>query len=262
MSILKLKDCKLHYKKEGSGDIIILLHGLSDDINYWNPLNNYFKKKYTVIRVDLRGHGKSTYKKGTINNYELQNDIYELMKHLNINKATFIGFSLGGIISMNFTLKHPEMVEKLILMSTFAKIDENNKAIHKTIYKEVEKGLGNFYDTMIPFVLPEYLIKENKELIEYGRTKCLEKNQKAISETIKAYCQINIENEIKTIKQDTLIIGGSEDDKLAPYNMIIKLYEEIKNSQILFLKNTKHNILLNENLEKICGIIDIFLKEV
>ena len=50
---------KLNYVVEGKGEPLIFLHGLSDDLRYWEVLTSTLKKKYQVIRLDLRGHGES-----------------------------------------------------------------------------------------------------------------------------------------------------------------------------------------------------------
>ena len=261
MSILKLDDCNLYYETYGNGPAIVLLHGLSDDLKYWNSIIAAFKKDYRIIAVDLRGHGKSVYEKGSISYSKFEDDIYQLLKYLEIEKAVFIGFSLGGTISLNFTLKYPDMVEKIVLMSTFAKISDDLKYIHYEIHEELKKGLGEFYDIMIPLVLPEDIISENRIVIEKSREICLKKNSEGIKETIEAYIELDIEDSIKNIQQPVLIIGGSDDKFLAPYKMMIRMFEEIKDSRILFLSNTSHNILIPRNIGKIRFFIKNFLLE-
>lgn len=261
MSILKLEDCNLHYQIKGKGPVLVFLHGLSDDLKFWSKLVELFENEYTVLTVDLRGHGKSTTKNGTINNKKFSQDIYQLLNHLNIKKATFIGFSLGGTVTLNYIIDYPEMVEKAVLMSTFGRISDDLKYVHKDIYKKLEKGLGEFYNAMIPLVLPEDLINDNPELIDKGYQNCLKKNQEAIKETIQAYYQLDIEDHLKNIKQPVLIIGGRDDKLLSPYKMMIRMFEEIEDSRILFLKDTKHNILIHRNIKKVYNLINSFLKE-
>lgn len=259
MSILKLEDCNLYYETYGNGSAIVLLHGLSDDLNYWNKIIKIFEKDYQIIAIDLRGHGKSVYKKGSISYAKFEEDIYHLLKYLKIEKAIFIGFSLGGTISLNFALKYPEMVEKLVLMSTFARISEDLKYVHYNIYKELEKGLGEFYDIMIPLVLPDDIISQKKSIIDKGRINCLKKNSDGIKETIETYTDLDIEDYIKNIKQPVLIIGGSDDKFLSPYKMMIRMFEEIEDSRIVFLNNTRHNVLIPRNMDRICFLIRNFL---
>ena len=50
---------KLNYVVEGKGEPLIFLHGLSDNLRYWEVLTSTLRKKYQVIRIDLRGHGES-----------------------------------------------------------------------------------------------------------------------------------------------------------------------------------------------------------
>lgn len=259
MSVLKLKDCEINYKTHGSGQAIVFLHGLSDDLNYWDKLAKLFENDYYIILIDLRGHGKSVYKKGSINYSNFNNDIYQLLKFLGVKHAIFIGFSLGGTISLNFALKYPKMVDKLVLMSTFGKVSDDLKKVHFNIYNQLENSLGDFYDTMIPLVLPEDNILNNKDMITKGRSYCFKKDADAIKETMRQYLELDIEDSLCNIKQPTLIIGGSDDKYLSPYKLMIRLFEEIDNSYIVFLHNTKHNILIPRNINKVYFLIKNFL---
>ena len=79
--MVKLTDCNLNYEKNGKGPVIVFVHGLSDDLNFWKPLTSYYEKNYTTIAIDNRGHGKTTYKNGTISMPQLQEDIYQLLQY-------------------------------------------------------------------------------------------------------------------------------------------------------------------------------------
>jgi pimeloyl-ACP methyl ester carboxylesterase len=261
MSNLKLKECNLHYKIEGNGPAILFIHGLSDDLNFWKPLTTHLRKNYKTITLDNRGHGQTTYQKGTITIPHLQDDIYQLLKHLKINKITLVGFSMGGIIALNFIKEHPQMVNKLILMSSFSKSDENlQKKFQKIEYHLKKEGLGEFYDTMIPLALPEEVIEEYKDSINYSKSKCLLKDETGIIESINAGLYFDLKKDLKNIKQPTLIIGGC-DDELTPECMMEEICNEIPDSKLVFLKNTKHNILIPNNIKEIYKLIDNFLEK-
>ena len=73
--------------------------------------------------------------------------------------------------------------------------------------------------------------------------------------------ELDIEDSLKNIKQPVLIIGGSDDKFLSPYKMMINLFEEIENSEIIFLSNTSHNLLIPRNLVKVRFLIRNFLLE-
>jgi 3-oxoadipate enol-lactonase len=112
-SFLKLPDGQLYYEKLGFGDPIIFIHADSLDCRMWNEQFKYFSKKYTVIRFDLRGFGKSSLP--NIQKYSLQDDLHTLIQKLNIQKPHLVGLSLGGNVAINYYLEHPEKVRSLVL---------------------------------------------------------------------------------------------------------------------------------------------------
>ncbi|MBE6491669.1 MAG: alpha/beta fold hydrolase [Methanobrevibacter sp.] len=87
---------KLNYVVEGKGEPLIFLHGLSDDLRYWEVLTSTLKKKYQVIRIDLRGHGESELGDDEITIDTYADDLKDLLDDLKIDAGNLIGFSLGG----------------------------------------------------------------------------------------------------------------------------------------------------------------------
>lgn len=108
-------DIKLHYEESGSGKALILLHGNGGKHEYFVHQIEYFKDKYRVIAVDTRGHGQSPRGGAPFTIGQFADDLYAFMDQLGIEKANILGFSDGGNVAMNFALKYPERVEKLIL---------------------------------------------------------------------------------------------------------------------------------------------------
>ena len=108
-------DIQLHYIEQGQGQPLILLHGNGEDTTYFEHQIPFFSADYHVIAIDTRGHGKSPRgeKPFTINQFA--EDLHVFMDEKGVEKAILLGFSDGGNIALEFALKHPERVEKLIL---------------------------------------------------------------------------------------------------------------------------------------------------
>lgn len=108
-------DIKHNYIEKGNGDVLILLHGNGEDCTYFenqiDVLSNYFK----VIALDTRGHGKTERGEGEFTLSRFADDLYSFMKEKKINKASLLGFSDGANIAILFALKHPKLVDKLVL---------------------------------------------------------------------------------------------------------------------------------------------------
>ncbi|MCK6615884.1 MAG: alpha/beta hydrolase [Ignavibacteriaceae bacterium] len=113
-----LDNPKVAYIDQGSGPkTIVLIHGLASNAGFWRYTIDELSKDYRVIAVDLPGYGKSDKKSYKYSLTFYADVIYKLLKELKLEKVYYVGHSMGGQIGIHFSLKYPEMLEKLILAS-------------------------------------------------------------------------------------------------------------------------------------------------
>jgi pimeloyl-ACP methyl ester carboxylesterase len=104
---------KIWYAEFGIGEPVILLHGGLANANYWVNQVPVLAKRYQVIVMDSRGHGRST-RDATPFGYDLMaSDVVALMDFLKIPKAAIVGWSDGAIVGLDLAIHHPERVTKL-----------------------------------------------------------------------------------------------------------------------------------------------------
>lgn len=105
---------ELHYKKEGSGPVAVIIHGLYGSSDNWRSMLKRLAERYTVYAVDQRNHGRSPFSSSHTFN-DLRDDLAEFFDNHDIEKATIIGHSMGGKAAMWFAADYPEKVEKLVI---------------------------------------------------------------------------------------------------------------------------------------------------
>ena len=105
----------LYYETAGQGEVLLFAHAGFVDSRMWDEQFEFFAQSYQVIRYDMRGYGRSDPAGGPVNRRQ---EIFALMKHLELQKAVLIGCSMGGATVLDFALEHPEMARALILIST------------------------------------------------------------------------------------------------------------------------------------------------
>lgn len=114
----QVNNLNLYYEIHGSGDPLILLHGSFMTIEAMGEIVSQLAKTRRVIGVELQGHGHT----GDIERplrYELMaDDIAALIRHLGFEQTDVFGYSLGGGVALQTAIRHPEVVRKLILIST------------------------------------------------------------------------------------------------------------------------------------------------
>lgn len=108
-------DISLYYEEKGSEFPLIMLHGNGEEHGYFEHQTDCFAENYRVIAIDTRGHGRSPRGEGEFSIKRFADDLYGFMTEHGIEKAHILGFSDGGNIAITFALKHPEMIEKLIV---------------------------------------------------------------------------------------------------------------------------------------------------
>jgi 3-oxoadipate enol-lactonase len=114
----------IHYEIAGSGPstsgapCVMFAHSLGSDLSIWATQKSALAGRHTVLTYDLRGHGQTTATSGAYDFDLLASDAIALMDALNIDKASFVGISLGGMIGQALALAAPQRLEKLVLADT------------------------------------------------------------------------------------------------------------------------------------------------
>jgi pimeloyl-ACP methyl ester carboxylesterase len=106
------------YRMAGQGPAVVLVHGLALSSTTWRPVMPALAERYTVIAPDLLGHGKSGKPRGDYSLGAYASGIRDLLVALDIERATFVGHSLGGGIAMQLAYQFPERCERLVLVAS------------------------------------------------------------------------------------------------------------------------------------------------
>lgn len=210
---------KMYYEIYGDGKPLVLIHGGGSTIQTtFGRVIPLFAKSRKVIAVELQAHGRTSDRNTDLSFEQDADDVATLLKNINIDKADFFGFSNGGTTTLQIAIRHPEIVDKMILGSALAKRNgvpdwfwdfmkqaklENMPKQLKTAYKQVAtdtSGLQIMHD------------KDAKRMVNF----------KDIPDEL-----------IKSIKAPTLIIIGDK-DVITPEHAI-ELHKQIANSELAII---------------------------
>jgi len=110
----------IHCQVSGEGPAVTLLHGYTGSHQDWARQIPLLSKKYRVVTLDWRGHGKSEAPSAASDySFELLiQDVYSLLRHLGIDKSCIVGHSMGGFIALELALRYPDEVSALVLVDT------------------------------------------------------------------------------------------------------------------------------------------------
>ena len=230
---------------EGKGFPLVLVHGFLGSSTMWKPQIDFFKDHFCVITPDLPGFGKSNKAKSHNSIQSISNFLLDCLEEKKIDKFHLLGHSMGGMIVQEMAKKSGNKISKLVCYSTgprgempgrFETIDQSRENLKKKGLESTTRSIAKTW-----FTLGEKA--EHFELcIQSGKETSIEAAENALI-AIKEY---NGVNNLKFIKNKTLIIWGDKDKS---YNLkqVKTLKKNISNSSLVIFEGCAHNV----HLEKI-----------
>ena len=122
-NLARVNGIELGYQEFGKGKPLILLHGGFGSLEMFGPNIDLLANGRKVIGVDLQSHGRSPAADREMTFEAMADDLAALIRHLGLERAAIMGFSLGGGVALRTAIQHPEVVERLVLLSTVFKRD-------------------------------------------------------------------------------------------------------------------------------------------
>lgn len=118
MKYLDLHGDRIAYREEGSGEALLLIHGMAGSSATWHGVLPQLSKRYRVVAPDLLGHGESAKPRGDYSLGAFAAWLRDLLDELGIKRATVVGQSLGGGVAMQFAYQHRDYCDRLVLISS------------------------------------------------------------------------------------------------------------------------------------------------
>src|SRR5215470_19492169 len=110
----------INYEVEGRGRHVTLVHGVGSHLQAWDGVVAAMRDEFTLLRYDLRGHAKSGKPSGPYTLDDYVADLAALLDAQSVDRTALVGFSFGGMIAPAFTVRHPERVRALGIVSAVA----------------------------------------------------------------------------------------------------------------------------------------------
>ena len=260
----------VHYRDEGNLNDslpIVLIHGTGASLHTFDAWTEDLKKEYRVVRMDLPAYGLT----GPLpdRQYSIANYV-KFIEHFlakkGIEKCILGGNSLGGQIAWQFTVKNPNIVEKLILIDA-AGYTMKSKSVPIAFRAALVPGLNKLFT----FITPPFLAKASVENVYADKSKVSEElanryfeltlragNRQAFVDRMNMSREMNGSELIPTIQQPTLILWGAEDALITP-ETAYRFQEDLPNDTLVILENSGH-VPMEESPEESLKAVLGFLK--
>jgi 3-oxoadipate enol-lactonase len=120
MPIMELPDARIAYDAEGSGPLVVFLHGVGSNRQTWRAQLKEFSATHTSVAIDARGYGGSSTRPDTVSMARFAADTAAVIHAVGGGHAHVCGLSMGGIVALHLWRDHPEVVLSLVLADSWA----------------------------------------------------------------------------------------------------------------------------------------------
>src|SRR5581483_3862210 len=207
MPTIQVNDIHIYYEIRGEGEPLVLIAGLSTDIIAYGRIIGELSQTYRVIAFDNRGAGRTDKPDIPYSIEMMANDTAGLLNALDIEQAHILGISMGGRIAVDLTLRYPELVKSLLLVSTFvSRFPFNQLGLRQRLMLNMPflRKMGKRYPQ------PDYA---------FSRQRSASRNYDAT-------------DRLHEIHVPTLILHGKK-DTLAPYRLAEEMHAGIPGSKMI-----------------------------
>lgn len=210
---------KMYYKIHGKGEPLVLIHGGGSTIyTSFGKILPTLAEDHQVIAMELQGHGHTSDRDAPESFEQDADDVVTLLHSLHISKASFLGFSNGGNAAIQVAVRHPEIVNKLILASTFYK----REGLPPGFFDGMKQATLNDMPQVLRNAFLEINPDGNKLLAMFNKDRERMLSFKGWKDEV-----------ISSIKAPTLIIDGDRDVILPEH--AVKMSRLIPNSRLMIL---------------------------
>jgi len=268
-------DIDIAYKMLGKGEPILLVSGASSDMNAWDPSTlRELSSNHTLIIFDNRGVGNTTTGSKPFSIQQLANDTAGLLDALKIQKTNVLGYSLGSFVAQQFTVTHPEKVNRLILLAASCGGKEGipESPQHRKFFEMVNKSINNIpitpqdVKTLLSIPMgsawmeshPNFLesVPEAKDLFS-GIPPNTIKQQADISQNWTATNWSGICDDLTKISSPTLIVTGTHDNNVPTANSLV-IAGKIPGAWLIQIKDAGHALFV-QYPDKVNRVLQTFL---
>ena len=219
---------------------IVLLHALATSRELWRPQLPAWATQFRVVRIDLPGHGESPQAEGTATLAGFADGVAGVLDGLDIQRAAFVGLSLGGMVAQAFALKYPQRCSALVLAHTSARTDTTVKAMWQGRLQQLEKeGLPAQAAAILGRWFPSAFAEASPMTLQWIASQIKATSPEGYACAIRAIQQLDHLDILKNIRVPTLVIAG-EADMAAPPAAGALMAGQIANARMVVLPGVAH----------------------
>jgi pimeloyl-ACP methyl ester carboxylesterase len=196
---------QLNYREAGDGSpALILIHGFASRLDHWQPVVAPLAKHYRVLRLDLRGHGRSEAPADGYSMRQFADDTAALARSRHIRDAVVVGHSMGSTVALEVARRHPSLVSGVVMIDGALEKRATARQVEaSSLWKAYDQGIVRLYSSFFPdprdAALAERVISDAAKTPEH-----------AALASFRATLTANIPAIAKQVRQPVLYVGSGD----------------------------------------------------
>lgn len=230
----------VHHTLEGpeGAPVVVFSNSLGTTGQMWDAQTAALSGRLRVLRYASRGHGETPAPPGPYSIADLAGDVLALLDRLELERVSFCGLSIGGMIGMWLGVNAPDRIDRLVICCTAMHLPPADTWTERAALVR-QQGMSAVIDATIErWFTPEFA-KRNPEVVERIRETFLSTDPEGYAGHCEALAEADMRGELEAIRAPTLVIGG-EDDPVGTPERIGAIADEVPGSRLVMLPQTRH----------------------
>ena len=249
-----------HRVVEGKGPCVVLIHGVGLDHAMWSAQAKALRKRFTVLRYDLLGHGDTPPPQGDLVLDDFVAQLAALLDEEGIQRAHIVGFSLGALIAQAFAIAHPDRLQRLVLISgVYDRDGAARRAVSKRLEQAEREGPGSIADAALERWFSDAYRQAHRDEVQTIERRLLANSPDGFLPAYRLFARTDdrLAERLAEITIPVLVITGGDDTGSTPV-MAQRMAKAMGNSQCRIFPGVRH-MLPMEAADELNAMLKEFL---
>ena len=245
-----INNVDLYYEIHGKGVPLMLVAGLASDSQSWQPVIRDLSKHFLIITLDNRGVGRTTPQDIGASIQQVADDCIALIRHMDLSSVHLLGHSMGGFVTLDIAIRHPNRINKLILAGTSASNSKRNNALFSNWASHLETGMdaGLWFRNIFYWIFTARFFEDDaavNDMVRYAVEYPYPQSAIAFRNQVNAIANYDCSKALSGINTKTMVMSGKE-DILFPTEVCARLAQAIPGAVYSVIDNAAHSIHMEQ----------------
>jgi 3-oxoadipate enol-lactonase len=230
----------VNYRVDGppGAPVLVLSHALGLSLAMWEPQLTRLSQSLRVVRYDHRGHGGSPVPAGSYRIDDLGRDLVQLLDRLSLDRVSFCGLSLGGMVGLWLAATAPGRVDRLVVCSSAARMPRPDDYAARARLVRAQ-GMAAVADTVIGRWFTPAFRRRQPDLVGRMNALLLATPPEGYAATCDALAAMDLRDDLAQIKASTLVIAAAE-DQATPPELSHEIARRIQRAEVAVIAEAAH----------------------